>query len=82
MDYIDVKRQQFIHKLNIKPFGLCPVYEQFVGVYTSIKSTKMKFIPMEVLFGVVIKKSLFILMVLLMLMAFLFSFVVRMLVPQ
>ena len=31
--------------LNIKPFGLYSFCEWFAGVYTSIKSTKLKFIP-------------------------------------
>ena len=33
------------HKLNIKPFVLYLVCEWFGGIYTSIKSTKIKFIP-------------------------------------
>ena len=39
------KCQRKSHKLNIKLFGLYSVCELFVGVYTSIKSTKIKFIP-------------------------------------
>ena len=36
-----------MHRLNIKPFELYSVRELFAGVYTAIKSTKMKFIPIE-----------------------------------
>ena len=37
--------RRITHKLNIKPFGLYSVCELLAGVYTSIKSTKIKFIP-------------------------------------
>ena len=39
------KLQRVTHKPYITPFGLYSVCERFVGVYTSIKSTKIKLIP-------------------------------------
>ena len=38
------KLRRISHKLNIKPFGLYSVCERFAWIYTSIKSTKIKFI--------------------------------------
>ena len=38
------KQTQVPHKLNTKPFQLYSVWEWFIGVYTLIKYTKMKFV--------------------------------------
>ena len=40
--------RQITHILYIKPFGLYSVCDQFARVYTSIKSTKIRFIPITV----------------------------------
>ena len=39
------KLRRIIHKLNIKPFGHYSVGERFAGLYASVISTKLKFIP-------------------------------------
>ena len=39
------KLRRISHKLSMKPFGLYSVCERFAGVYTSIKSTKIKISP-------------------------------------
>ena len=39
------KLRRITHKFNIKPSGLYSICEWFAGVYTSIKTKKLNFIP-------------------------------------